>query len=83
MDAIHVSEIKNLLAQVNKSLCVVIHALDTKILIGEIHRPADPVTKIIRKRRTRREMSASGIPPVAGMSNLPEKKREKKVEGES
>ena len=91
MDAINFSDLKKLIATAHQTLCVVLHALNTKILVGEINRPTDPAPKIKRKRRTKREMSASGIPPVAGMSNLPDadegstfyqkKKREKKIDG--
>ena len=66
-------------------------------ITGDIRFLPPPIPmKIRRKRRTKREMSASGIPPVAGMSDLPEdidpffakvkkerKKREKKGVEES
>jgi len=56
-ETIKVSDLKKLIATAHATLCVVIHALETKILVGEINRPSDPVTKIKRKRRTREEIA--------------------------
>lgn len=57
MDVINVSDLKKLIATAHATLCVVIHALDTKVLIGEINRPLNSPPKIKRKRRTKKEMA--------------------------
>ena len=58
MDAINVSDLKKLIATAHATLCVVIHALNTKILVGEINRPAEvPYPKVKRKRRTKVEIA--------------------------
>lgn len=96
---IKVSDVKSLISSAHATLCVVLHALDTKILIGEINRPEGPVEKIPRKRRTKREIEAGKkAPDGTGKGgpepqNLPdadkgnpfygEKKREKKGVEES
>ena len=51
---INVSDLKKLIATAHATLCVVIHALNTKILVGEINRPETPVEKKVRKKRTRK-----------------------------
>ena len=72
MDVINVSDVLKLIATAHATLCVVLHALNTKILVGEINRPAEPVTKIKRKRRTKNEMEARKHTP--SMRNPPEPK---------
>ena len=60
-NTINLSEVKKLIATAHATLCVVIHALDTKVLVGEINRPsATPPPKIKRKRRTKKEIMQSG-----------------------
>ncbi len=59
MDTINVSDLKSLISKAHATLCVVLHALDTKVLIGEISRPAAQVTKVKRKRRTKKEMESA------------------------
>jgi len=57
MDTINFSDVKKLIATAHQTLCVVIHALETKILVGEINHPAEaPSPKTKRKRRTKKEM---------------------------
>ncbi len=62
MDTVNVSDVKTLISKAHATLCILLHALDTKILVGEINRPSDPVTKIKRKRRTKKEMAF--MPPI-------------------
>jgi len=69
MDTINVSDVKSLISKAHATLCVVLHALDNKILIGEINHPGDPVTKVKRKRRTKNEMEARKHTP--SMRNPP------------
>ncbi len=57
---INVSDIKKLIATAHATLCIIIHALDTKVLVGEINRPDAPVEKKVRKRRTKKEIMQSG-----------------------
>jgi len=57
METVNVSDLKKLIATAHATLCVVIHALDTKVLVGEINRPSDSVVKIKRKRRTKKEIA--------------------------
>jgi len=59
MEQINVSDLKSLIAKAHATLCVVIHALDTKILVGEINRPEASAEKKPRKRRTKKEMGAA------------------------
>ncbi len=62
METINLSDVKKLIATAHSTLCVVLHALDTKILIGEINRPLNSPPKIKRKRRTKAEMAF--MPPI-------------------
>ncbi len=55
-----VSDLKKLIATAHATLCVVLHALNTKILVGEINRPLNSPPKIKRKRRTKKEIMQSG-----------------------
>ncbi len=71
-ETVKVSDVKSLIAKAHATLCVVIHALDTKILVGEINRPEALATKIKRKRRTKGEMEARKHTP--SMRNPPELK---------
>ncbi len=57
MDTINLSDVKKLIATAHATLCILLHALDTKVLVGEINRPSDPVIKIKRKRRTKKEIA--------------------------
>ena len=57
METVNVSDVKGLISKAHATLCVVLHALDTKILVGEINRPSDSVVKIKRKRRTKKEIA--------------------------
>ncbi len=61
MDTINVSDVKSLIAKAHATLCVVLHALDTKILVGEINRPLNSPPKIKRKRRTKKEMGSAPV----------------------
>ena len=54
MESVNVSDIKNLLIRAQVSIVVALHDLDTKILIGEINRPATMVEKKPRKKRTQK-----------------------------
>lgn len=59
-ETVKVSDVKKLIATAHATLCVVLHALDTKILIGEINHPAETPPKVKRKRRTKKEIMQSG-----------------------
>ncbi len=52
MDTVQVSEIRTLLGRMQIDLSIVLHAMDTKILVGEINRPATSMEKKPRKKRT-------------------------------
>lgn len=87
---INVSDIKKLIATAHATLCVVIRALDTKILVGEINRPADLAEKKSRKKRTKKVKYGEPGMIVADMldSSLPDvpkikRKRRTKKEIES
>jgi len=54
MEIINVSEIKSLVIKAQTALSVALHALNTKILIGEINHPETPAEKKPRKKRTRK-----------------------------
>ncbi len=56
-ETVKVSDIKKLIATAHATLCVVLHALNTKILIGEINHPEAPSEKKPRKRRTKKEIA--------------------------
>ncbi len=58
-NVINVSDLKKLIATAHANLCVVLHALNTKILVGEINRPENSPPKIKRKRRTKKEMGVA------------------------
>ena len=57
MDTVNVSEITSLMLKAQAALAVALHALNTKILVGEINRPEAPVEKKPRKRRTKKEIA--------------------------
>jgi len=59
MEIVNVSEVKSLILKAQTALAVALHALNTKILIGEINHPSDSPPKIKRKRRTKKEMGAA------------------------
>jgi len=91
MDTIHVSELRAIAERaktlVNDAIDEITGAIDTKILVGNIHVPAE---KKPRKKRTRKVKIVEFPPPKADAS-LPDadegstfygkKKREKKVDG--
>lgn len=52
MDTVNVSDIKKLLNRVQFDVKIMLHDLDTKVLIGEINRPETQVEKTPRKKRT-------------------------------
>jgi len=79
-ETVKVSDLKKLIATAHATLCVVLHALDTKVLVGEINRPTDPVTKITRKRRTKKEMKV--LPPTDPVRNSPKMNLEKGYQAE-
>ena len=66
-NTINLSDVKKLIATAHATLCVVIHALDTKILVGEINRPEPLAEKKPRKRRTKKEMEV--CQPKSSMRN--------------
>ena len=68
-EIIKVSDLKSLVSKAHATLCVIIHALDTKVLVGEINRPEMPVAKFARKRRTKKEMEVRQ--PKSSMRNPP------------
>jgi len=59
MEIINLSDVKKLIGTAHATLCILLRALETKTLIGEINRPEAPVEKIKRKRRTKKEMGAA------------------------
>ncbi len=79
-NVINVSDVKSLIAKAHATLCVVLHALETKVLVGEINRPGIPAEKKPRKKRTRKvkmnlekEYQADRIgPPLQKPLNLPD-----------
>ena len=54
MDVINISEIRKYLGRMQIDLEIVLHAIDTKVLVGEINRPEAPAEKKPRKKRTRK-----------------------------
>jgi len=93
MDTIHVSDLKAIAERarvlVDEAIDEIIVAIDTKILVGNIHVPAE---KKPRKKRTRK-VRVPEFPPPKGEPSLPDadknstfygKKKEKKGDvGES
>ena len=74
MDIVNLSEVKSLILKAQTSLAVALHALNTKILIGEINHPETPVEKKVRKKRTRK-VKVTEIPPPQGEPLLPDAKK--------
>ena len=62
MESIHVSEVKSLILKAQTALSVALHALNTKILVGEINHPETPAEKKPRKKRTPK-VKVVEIPP--------------------
>ena len=54
MDIINISEIRKYLGRMQIDLEIVLHAIDTKVLVGEINRPEAPAEKKPRKKRVRK-----------------------------
>jgi hypothetical protein len=65
MDTVQLSDIRSLLSKAQASIAVALHDLDTKILIGEINRPAIMVEKKLRKKRTPRAKVEDFLPPIS------------------
>jgi len=57
METVTVSEILDLVKSISKNAQTAIHFLEGRILIGEINHPAFSPPKIIRKRRTKKEIT--------------------------
>ena len=56
-ETIKVSDIKKFISQAHATLSIVLHALETRTLIGIINQPGTPVEKKPRKRRTKKEIA--------------------------
>mgnify|MGYP001582819264 FL=1 len=88
MESIHVSDLSAIAERakdlVDEAIDEIIDAIDTKILVGNIHVPPE---KKVRKKRTRK-VKVGEFPPPKGETSLPDgdenstfygkKKREKK-----
>ena len=66
METINLSEIKRLLRRAQIDIEVVLHAMETKILVGEINRPEAPKPKRIYRKKVKDRSpdpnSVRGIP---------------------
>ena len=80
METIKIFEIKRLIWEAQRSLAIALHAIETKVLIGEINRPEAPKPKRIYRKKaeieTIKRSSASGrfrdVPPVEHAEKFPE-----------
>jgi len=80
METINLSEIKRLILEAQRSLAIALHAIETKVLIGEINRPEPPKPR--RNRRKKAEIEAAkgtsdsgrfrDVPPVEHAEKFPE-----------
>ncbi len=68
MDMINLSDLKSLISKAHATLCVVLHALETKVLVGEINHPSPSPPKIKRKRRTKKEIALNATAGHVGMN---------------
>jgi len=77
MEIVNVSEVKSLVLKAQTALAVALHALNTKILIGEINHPETPVEKKVRKKRTRKVKVVEPGMVIANIldSSLPDAKK--------
>ena len=75
METIKIFEIKRLILNAQSALAVALHAIETKIIIGEIHHPEAPKPKRVYRKKVKAEIKTFSGGVLGGPEKtLPEDK---------